>query len=46
MADLNVPVWSLQDHQKRLLSFFISIMDAPNILVLDEPTSGCDPVYK
>lgn len=44
--NLQIPVASLQEHQQRILGFFIASMSNPDILVLDEPTSGCDPIYK
>lgn len=43
---LQIPIASLQEHQQRILGFFIASMSHPDILVLDEPTSGCDPIYK
>lgn len=46
ISDLDKKVAYMQEHQKRILSFYIATMGSLDILVLDEPTSGCDPIYK
>lgn len=45
-SDLNIKVGMLQEHQQRIVSFYIATMSCPDILIMDEPTSGCDPIYK
>lgn len=44
--NLDVMVYSLQTHQRKLLSLCIATLNDPDILILDDPTSGTDPLYK
>lgn len=46
ISSLDMRVEQMDRMQRVRLSFFISSMVRPNILILDEPTTGIDPVVK
>lgn len=46
IGDYSILVRNLTEDQRKVISFYIAIMNSPKIVVLDQPVAGCDPLYK